>query len=96
LERHRFLMLGDALHANSPYVGQVLDAGMDYLLNAKPGSHKTLFAHIGGLWRWGGIKTHSTKDGKGGRTPFRVCEWCVAQWPFEGQVQFHPLPKYRP
>ena len=41
--------LGDDLHACQPVCQAMLDAGGDFLLTAKPDSHKTLYEHLHGI-----------------------------------------------
>ncbi|MFN0033876.1 MAG: transposase, partial [Saprospiraceae bacterium] len=46
--RYRFLFVEDALYANAPHIEELTANGHSYILNAKPDSHKTLFAQVEG------------------------------------------------
>jgi hypothetical protein len=44
IEKYNFLLVEDALYANQVHIESVLEKGMNFLINVKPGSHKNLFS----------------------------------------------------
>ena len=63
-QRYNFLVVEDALYANAPHLRQLQDVGYSFIINVKPDSHKSLFAHIEGRRSRKQIKTHTVhQDG---------------------------------
>ena len=54
--RCNFLIVEDALYANGPHIKLLQTKGFDFILNAKPKSHKTLFKYIEGKRKRGELK----------------------------------------
>lgn len=48
IKTHRFLFVEDALYANVPHILDLQQNNCSFVLNVKPDSHKTLFAHVEG------------------------------------------------
>jgi Transposase DDE domain len=63
-KQYNFLFVEDALYANAPHVTELQANGFSYVLNAKPDSHKTLFAQIEGKRQRKQLKTHTFKQNK--------------------------------
>ena len=47
-DQYSFLVVEDALYANAPHLQRLQSNGYSYIINVKPDSHKSLFAHIEG------------------------------------------------
>ena len=47
-DQYNFLIVEDALYANAPHLQCLQSNGYSYIVNVKPDSHKSLFAHIAG------------------------------------------------
>ncbi|MEL7221133.1 MAG: transposase [Bacteroidota bacterium] len=58
-KRYNFLVVEDALYANAPHLRHLQDSGYSFIINVKPDSHKSLFAHIEGRRSRKQIKTHT-------------------------------------
>jgi hypothetical protein len=43
------IIIGDSLHSKGPFIRELQSAGYKYILNAKPGDHKTLFEFADGV-----------------------------------------------
>ena len=69
-KNEKFIIAGDALYANAPYVRQIKANNWEYVLNVKPDGHKTLFAGFESR-RLNGVLSHTSyPDQKGGRYSF--------------------------
>lgn len=62
LDGHRFLMVEDALYANCPHIEELIGNGMDYIINVKPDSHKTVFQQVESRRRRGLVRSFEQKD----------------------------------
>ena len=78
LQRHgprcaalRPVYLGDDLHACQPICQAMLDSGGDFLLTAKPQSHKTLYEYLHGI----DLPTRRAASGKGARRRIHRYRW---------------------
>ena len=78
LQRHgprcaalRPVYLGDDLHACQPICQAMLDSGGDFLLTAKPASHKTLYEYLHGI----DLPTRRAASGKGARRRIHRYRW---------------------
>ncbi len=78
LQRHgrrcaalRPVYLGDDLYACQPVCRAMLDSGGDFLLTAKPSSHKTLFEYLDGIR----IPTHQRTAGRGAKRRIHRHRW---------------------
>ena len=78
LQRHgprcaalRPVYLGDDLYACQPICRAMLDSGGDFLLTAKPASHKTLYEYLRGI----GLPTRRVASGKGARRRIHRFRW---------------------
>jgi len=60
--KHRFLVVEDALFANCPHIEDLRGKRLDYLINVKPDSHKTLFGQVGSRSRRGLAKQFEMKE----------------------------------
>ena len=65
------LYLGDDLYACQPVCQAMLDSGGDFLLTAKPASHKTLYEYLDGVR----LPTHGTTSGRGTRRRNHRYRW---------------------
>lgn len=61
-KRYNFLVVEDALYANVPHLYQLQDIGYSYIINVKPDSHKSLFAHVAGRRSQKQIKTRTIQQ----------------------------------
>ncbi|MGB0840565.1 MAG: transposase [Chitinophagales bacterium] len=62
--QYKFLILEDALYANGVHIKELESQGLNYIINVKPKSHKTLFKCIEGKDKRKHLKTYSfTQDG---------------------------------
>ena len=78
LERHgsccaplRPVYLGDDLYACQPVCRAMLDSGGDFLLTAKPASHKTLYEYLDGIR----LPTRRATSGTGARRRIHRYRW---------------------
>lgn len=55
-KQYAFLIVEDALYANAPHIRQLQGNGYSFIINVKPGSHKTLFSQIEGSRQRGQMK----------------------------------------
>jgi hypothetical protein len=53
LQTRQAILLGDALFSHQPFCQQIINAGLDFILVCKPGSHETLYEWIEGIERGG-------------------------------------------
>ena len=67
----RPVYLGDDLYACQPVCRAMLDCGGDFLLTAKPDSHKTLFGYLDGIR----LRTRRTTSGTGTRRRIHRYRW---------------------
>ena len=67
----RPVYLGDDLYACQPVCRAMLDAGGDFLLTAKPSSHKTLYEYLDGIR----LPTRRAVSGTGGRRRVHRYRW---------------------
>jgi hypothetical protein len=58
------LLVQDALFANAPYLGRILDQGWDFVVSVKPGSHKLLFRLFETRRQEGAVRYHEYPEGK--------------------------------
>ncbi len=58
-----FILLEDSLYANEPHIEQILSNGWDFILNVKPGSHKSLFTHFESRKARGEVNSHVEEEG---------------------------------
>ena len=86
LQRHgprcaalRPVYLGDDLYACQPICQAMLDSGGDFLLTAKPASHKTLYEYLRGI----GLPTRRAASGKGARRRIHRYRW-MSDLPIRG------------
>lgn len=66
------IIVADSLYSSAPSIRQLKKRRFSFLLVAKPGDHKSLFADIEGLRRGGMLERLQRKDNKGRRY---VYEW---------------------
>lgn len=57
------VVLEDALYANEPHIGQIRSNGWGFIINVKPGSHKSLFTHFEARRQRGQVRTLTVQDG---------------------------------
>ena len=64
IEKYNFLILEDALYANGPHIESLVNRALNFVINVKPKSHKSLFAQLEGRRDRKEIKTYRvSKEG---------------------------------
>lgn len=61
----KVIITGDGLYSKQPFIDELKEAGMSYILVAKPTDHKILFEWVDELTGLGGANKFEIKDSKG-------------------------------